>query len=281
MSFTIAYVPNVENVDNVEFVKLVDEVRKLPHPYFPNPEYTYNFQPGGRIHVTTQNTYQAVYTPTNPCELRLITLCASAYNVEDTYDVLVGSRYVIKNSNVKEMAELRKMEVFEVVDAGTPIIINFHNNSGYEKHLFYDFSLLLSEEVINYPENFTWNFEWSDPVINVTPEDTATLVITQPDYVNMDSDVSTFDLVIKDLTLDVTVATISCDVNGVITSDYIENDPLYTALGLLGRVNVIGITDVQRFNKSIHVTMKNLDDLVSHPIELSINGTVENIINGG
>ena len=117
--------------------------------------------------------------------------------------------------------------------------------------------------------------------MNITPEDTATLIITQPNYVNMDSNVSTFDLEIKDLTLDTVISTISCDAGGIITSDYVEANPLYTGLGLLGRVNLIGITDVQRFNKSIHVTMKNLDDTVTHPIEIGIGGNVSNIINGG
>ena len=165
-SFTIAYVPTVEecllveqvnNVNTVQDVNTVHDVRKLPHPYFPLKKY--NYQKGGQIHITPNiGMYQAVYIPDTEVEFKGIQLICTSYNVDDTYDVMIGSRYVIKDSHVKEMTEYRTFEVYEVVPSGTPIVINFHNNSGLEKYLMYEVVTLVDEEYVYDEDRLDWAF---------------------------------------------------------------------------------------------------------------------------
>lgn len=307
-AFVISYVPNVENVDNIEIVKkvnqldnvgnvqkleqvdnitnvetvqAVNDVKKLPHPYFPLK--TYNYQHGGSVHVTaTQNTYQAVYTPDYDCEFKGIHLCLTSYNIEDTYDVMIGSRYIMKGSHVKEMSEYRMLEVFEDVPAGTPIVIVFHNNSGLEKYILYEIITLVDDSVVNNSNTMDWSFTWSGVEQVVGEQDLCTLIINQPNYVNMDSVIDTFSLDITNLNTQETIAVIQY--NGSIQSNYIEAESSYESLGLLARVNVIGIVSVARYDKAIQIVFKNINDTGTtdpHHIEIGISGNVTNVINGG
>jgi hypothetical protein len=281
-------VEQVNNVQNVEWVNTVDnvntvhDVRKLPHPYFPLKKF--NYQYGGWIHATTQNTYQAVYLPEYDCEFKGVQMSCIAYNIEDTYDVMIGSRYVIKGSHVKEMAEFRMLEVYEDVPAGTPITIEFHNNSELEKYLMFEFVCLFDEETVNYPGVMSWNFNWDGTAQYVAEQDDCVLVINQPNYVNMDSSIRDFHLEITDLTSQQLIATILCDASGGISSNYEEAEVEYQGTGYLGRVGVIAILSVTRFEKSIQVVFRNISDLGTtspHPIEIGIYGLVNNVINGG
>jgi len=286
---TVQTVKQVENVQNVEWVETVDnvntvhDVRKLPHPYFPLKKY--NFQYGGCIHITnTQNTYQAVYLPEYDCEFKGVHLCFTSYNIEDTYDVLIGSRYIMRGSHVKEMSEYRMLEVYEVVPAGTPVVIEFHNNSGLEKYLMFEFICLFDEKTLNYPGNMTWNFDWEEPTLTIQEQDDCVLVINQPNYVNMDSYIRDFHLEIRDLRTQELIATIVCDEDGRITSNYQEPLPQYQGMGFLARVNVIAITSVTRFSKAIQIVFRNINNTgttTPHPIEIGIHGLVNNVINGG
>lgn len=277
----VEQVDNVTNVETVQDVMTVHDVRKLPHPYFPLK--VFNYQQGGSIHVTaTKNTYQAVYTPDIDCEFKGIHLCFTSYNIEDTYDVMIGSRYVMKGSHVKEMSEYRILEVYEVVPAGTPIVIVFHNNSGLEKFMLYEIITLVDEAVINNSGVMEWNFTWEDSTIEVGEQDLCTLIINQPNYVNMDSSINSFELEITNLNTQLRVANIYG--NGTVYSDYIEQEPTLEYLGLLGRVNVIGIVAVTKYDKSIHIVFKNINSTGTvdpHPIELGVSGIVLNNINGG
>lgn len=274
-AFVISYVPNVENVDEVQVVKKVEEVLKLPYPYFPLKKF--NYQVGGSVHITsTVNNYQAVYTPDKDCELKAIHMCFTSYNIEDTYDVWIGSRCIIKNSHVKEMSEFRDLEVYEAVTAGTPIVIEFSNKSGLEKYMLYDFVTLVDKAVVSNLANFDWEFDWSDSNIQLGKEDTLALIINQPNYVNLESVISQFSLVITNKNTQQSVAIITCNENGLITSSYNLN-------GYLAEVNVIAIQSVTRFGKSIQILFKNTDvggGVSPHNIELNIGGTVTNIIGG-
>ena len=314
-AFVISYVPNVENVDNIELLKKVNQldnvtnvqrvqkvdhvdnvtnvetvqdvmtvhnVRKLPHPYFPLKKY--NYQYGGSLHITnTQNLYQAVYVPGIDCEFKGVHLCFTSYNIEDTYDVMIGSRYIMQGSHVKEMSEYRMLETYEVVPAGTPIVIQFHNNSGLEKYLLFEVITLVDDSILNTSNILNWTFDWQDTSVEVGEQDFCTLIINQPNYVNMDSDIDNFTLDIRDMTTQLHVATITYN-GGIINTDYIEDDPTYTGQGYLARVNVIAITSVTRFDKAIQILFKNINDTGTvnpHPIELGISGDVNNLVNGG
>jgi hypothetical protein len=274
-AFVISYVPNVENVDEVQVVKTVNEVLKLPYPYFPLKKF--NYQAGGAVHITaTVNNYQAVYIPNHDCELKVINLCFTSYNIEDTYDVWIGSRCIIKNSYVKEMSESRELEVYELVTANTPIVIEFNNNSGLEKYMMYDLVTLVDAAVVSSLNTFGWTFNWSDTIIQLGQLDTLALIINQPNYVNLESVISTFSLDIIDRTTQQTVATITCNANGVVSSTYNQN-------GYLAEVNVIAIQSVTRFGKNIQVLFKNTDvggTVSPHNIEISISGSVTNILGG-
>ncbi len=285
-AFVVAYVPNVENVDNVEKVKQVDtvktvedvntvhDVQKLPHPYFPLKKY--NYQSGGAVHITeTSNLYQAVYVPDTACELKGIHLCFTSYNIEDTYDVMVGSRYVIKGSHVKEMTEHRMLEVYEDLPAGTPITITFHNNSGLEKYLLYEFITLVDEKVLNTSSVLNWSFNWKDETVVVGAGDKCTLVIPQPNYVNMDSNIKSAVLEITDILTQQQIATIEHD--GYVETDY--QDPFYPDEGYLARVNVMAIVQVTLFERAIQIVFKNIDH-VPHPIQLGVKGSIVNILEG-
>jgi hypothetical protein len=249
----------------------------LPHPYFPLKKY--NIQEGGRLHITpTVDTFQAVYMPDYDCEFKGINICFTAYNIEDTYDVLVGSRYVLRNSSIKEMAEVRMLEVYEDVTAGTPIIIQFHNNSGTEKFLMWDVLMLVDVQTNSGAEMLTWSFDWKDPAQIVGEGDTCSLVIAQPNYVNLESNILSFSLEITDLLVQTRICTIDY-VGGVISSDYVETDPNYQGQGFLARSNVIAITAITVFEKSIQIVFRNVGSTGTtnpHPIEMGITGSVQN-----
>jgi hypothetical protein len=270
----------MHQLDNVS---VVEDVRKLPHPHFPLKKY--NYQHGGSLHVEANvDYYYAVYVPTSDCEFKGVNLCCTSYNIEDTYDVMIGSKFIIKNSHVKEMAEYRILENYEVVLAGTPITIRFHNVSGLQKFLLYDMITLVDESVINNENNLTWNFSWLGTDQMLGSQDTLSLIINQPDNVNLQSAIESFTLNIDDNLVPLNSWTIHCLSSGAISSTYIETEPEYTGLNLLGRVNVIGITSVIRYSKSIEILFKNLNqsELISaHNIEMIIGGSVVNNINGG
>ena len=316
--FVISYVPNVENVDNIEVVKKVNkvdevttvkkvevveqvqqvdnvswvetvdnvntvhDVRKLPHPYFPLKKLNYQF--GGAVHITnTQNMYQAVFVPAYECEFKGVHLTFTSYNIEDTYDVMIGSRYIIEGSHVKEMSEYRMLEVYEVVPAGTPIVVQFHNNSGLEKYLLYDFVTLVDVENMSNSNIMNWTFNWNDPTQRVGEQDTCTLVINQPNYVNMESTIHTFSLKVTDITTQSLVATIDYD-GSTVSTTYVETEPLYQDKGYLARVGTIAILSVTRFEKAIQIVFKNINNTgttTPHPIEMGIEGFVTNIVSGG
>ena len=286
-SFTIAYVPTVEEVlkveqvdrvqlvDTVDTVNTVNDVKKLPHPYFPLKKL--NYQTGGQIHVApVTGMYQAVYIPNREIEFKGIHLCLTSYNIEDTYDVMIGSRYVIKNSYVKEMTEYRMFEVYEIVPAGTPIVINFHNNSGLEKYLMYEIIALSNEAITTDINNLNWAFYWEGLNVEVGEDDYLSLVLIQPNYVNMDSNIDAFTLTIADLTQHVETAEITY-LNGTITSTYEETVPEYMNSGFLARVNVIAITSIIVYEKSFVIVFKNISSTDPHPVEIGISGSVINI----
>lgn len=281
----VSNVERVQTVDNVDWVATVDnvntvhDVRKLPHPFFPLKKY--NYQPGGTVHVTAeQNHYQAVYVPEQDVEFKGVHLSCTSYNIEDTYDVMIGARYIIQNSSMKEMAEYRMMEVYEVVPAGTPIVIHFHNNSGLEKYLQYDFVCLVDTERMAYPSILNWVFYWEGLAINVNGTDTCALHIAQPGYVNLESYVTSFEIDVINMLTGDKIATIAGSSGGSV-SDYVETDPAYSNMGLLGRVNIIGITNVIRHAQSIEVDFKNLSNTNNHPIEIRLVGRVLNQVVGG
>lgn len=178
---TVDLVQNVDNVDSVDLVdevsnvvnvETVQDVRKLPHPYFPLKKY--NYQYGGSIQVTsTHNMYQAVYVPHVDSEFKGVHLCCAAYNLEDTYDVMIGSRFIIQGSHVKEMAEYRMFEVYEIVEAGTPIVIQYHNNSGLEKVVMFEVVTLIDSSVLNTSNVLEWNFDWRNESIVLDSGDTC------------------------------------------------------------------------------------------------------------
>lgn len=303
-SFVISYVPEVEVVDvvtrvagvdlvsdvaNVQSVDVVDEVtlvedvntvhdvRKLPFPYFPLKRY--NYQYGGSIEVTsTQNMYQAVYTPGVDCEFKGIHICCAAYNIEDTYDVMIGSRYIIQGSHVKEMAEYRMLEVYEVVAAGTPIVLQYHNNSGLEKAVMYEIITLIDTEILNTSDTLEWTFNWQDESVILDKDNICTLLINQPNYVNMDSSIDTFSLDIVDITTQLNVATITCD-GGSVYSNYIDTE--FPLENYMARINTIAIISVVKYNKVIQITFKNISTADAQPVQASISGTVINQVNGG
>ena len=282
-SFVIAYVPTVEecllveqvnNVSTVQDVNTVHDVRKLPHPYFPLKKY--NYQKGGQIHITPNvGMYQAVYIPDTEVEFKGVQLICTSYNVDDTYDVMIGPRYVIKDSHVKEMTEYRTFEVYEVVPAGMLIVINFHNNSGLEKYLMYEIVTLVDEEYIYDNDRLEWAFNWEGESSKLDGDDNLSLVIIQPNFVNVESDISSFELSIVDLTLQTVVATLTYSGSGVV-SDYVETDTDYMDSNFLARVNVTAITSVVKHDKSIVINFKNVSSTDQHPIEIRVVGTVVN-----
>jgi hypothetical protein len=292
-SFVIAYVPQVEQVDyidtlhqvdNVSNVELVQDVRQIHSivPHFPLKRY--NYQYGGSLHVEPSvNIYSAVYTPNCDCEFKGVNLCFTSYNVEDTYNVRIGSKYIIQNSHVKEMTEYRVLENYEIVPAGTPIVIEFSNKSGLEKFMLYDLITLIDEVKI-LTNVIDWTFDWQGANIQLGEQDTLALLISQPDYVNLQSSIKSFVMTMID-PLTGNQWNILCNPSGVISSNYTEpNGSQYTGLNLLGRSGVIGVISVTRYSKTIQVIFKNLNNsgtVDPHSVEIGIHSSVTNIINGG
>jgi hypothetical protein len=270
-AFSVVYVAG-GLLNKVKFVE------KLPHPYFPLKKI--NYQHGGQIEVGTSiNQYHAVYTPTVSCELKAISIVCSAYNIEDTYDIMVGDRFLVRGSHVKEMAEKRILEVFEVVGAGQSISLMYHNNSGLSKIVLYDIITLIDTPVNSTALDVDWSFTLDSTNVFLDSQEQELAVVYQPNYVNMTSVIDSFDIVITNSTTQLEIGTLVFDGTNV-TSTYVETNPTYQSLGLLGRVNVIGITGVNVHDTRIEVMFKNLSapnvaDL--HPIEIGLSGLVTNI----
>lgn len=264
--FIVSYVPQVE---------VVDQIKRLPHPYFPLKKL--NFQHGGSLHIEAlENIYQAVYIPPVDCEFKGIHLCCTAYNVDDTYDVMIGGRYVIQGSSVKEMAEHRMFETYETVSAGTPIVIQFHNTSGLEKFLLYEIILLLDQEVYGESELSSWNFEWLGTGYQLRPQENMTLVINQPLSIGINKIINSFSLRVIDMTMPERESLIQYG-GGQVTSNYSEQVGSLQGMNLLARVNNIAITFVSAFDHSIQIIFRNIDSINPHPIEIKLIGAVNNI----
>lgn len=108
---------------------------------------------------------------------------------------------------------------------------------------------------------------------------THALVITQPSYVNMNSTVDSFDLVITNSDTNSYISNITySDVDNLYTN-YIDSE--YPSEGYYARSNVIAIINVIKYSKSIEVVFKNISTALAHPIEIGIQGTVINEMIGG
>jgi hypothetical protein len=265
-SFVIAYVPQVDYIETLNLVNRVEkvgEIEKFPTPLFPRK--THNYQVGGMIHIpATTGSHFAVLNVDKAAEYKGINICFTAYNIEDTFDVLVGSRPVIKNSHVKEMSEFREMIVCEMIPQNTPLTIEFKNNSGLEKYLMYDHIMVIDTDVVNTPNTLEWNFVWRDDIVQLGAEDTLTLMVIQPNYVNADSTINEFTLTVKDKNIPANVlGTITC------SGGTVDGFPLTS-----GDLRVL---NVEKFPRYIAITIKNISQILSHPVALEIVGSVVNI----
>jgi len=273
MSFVIAYVPEVEYVG---FVDTVDKVNKLPEQHFSFKKH--NSQPGGLLQVSNlHGMYQGQITPQVDFDFKGMQVVCDAYNVEDTYSVLVGDRVVISNSHVKEMGEVRNMLVNEIVPAGTSISILYTNNSGTSKNVMFDFFLQVDDPPL-FSSNFVWSFVGLGTDAIIVEGGSLVLNITQPAFVGPQTQLSTGFIRVLDLTGANELALIGIDSLGNISTNYVETEPAYTGMGLLARSNIVGITSITRLPHSLEIIFNNLGGLSPTPIEMKLEATITNIV---
>jgi hypothetical protein len=124
----------------------------------------------------------------------------------------------------------------------------------------------------------SWTFNWDGTDLLLHEQDMMTLIINSPSYVNLQSVIDSLTLTFTDKTNVVNQWDITVSSNGAVSSTYGGQD------GYLGRVNVIAITSVAKYDKTIHITFKNISNngtVNPHMIEMSVAGSVINTINGG
>ena len=89
------FVPEVDYVHKIGCVEWVNGLDQIfPPGFLPGKSLTY--EEGGKTYIPAEpGRFTGTYVPAADCELKRIDFSFSAYNVQDTYDILVGGRDIL------------------------------------------------------------------------------------------------------------------------------------------------------------------------------------------
>lgn len=231
------------------------------------PEKSNDYHEGQKVHILggVEGIYQAVYIPDTDCELKAITLAWSAYNFQDSYDIIIGgsstndgdnnagnlpARLLVKNAPTIEMAEIEQLELYTKVQAGTPIIVQFYNNSMTEKWMFVKFITLQDKIPSVDLSTFNWYVEWNGYKINMFGTQIYEEIIKVPDYHNsVPNRIEHVNIIAKELVVSgrrIAEINLGTDVPNGITTTYLEDlNGSYADYTSLARSGPVMIKDVQ------------------------------------
>jgi len=149
MSFTVSYQVGgrVDKVKQVAQVSVVEEVKRINFPEHLFPTKHRPFTKGFRMSIPAMTgTYETVYTPEEDMELVDIGIACSGYADNDYWELLVGDYKVVETMYTKELPEHINMGttlyVVHAVPAGTPMRLQFHNDSGTSKTVWFNLRFL-------------------------------------------------------------------------------------------------------------------------------------------
>lgn len=283
----VSYVPDVDVVHVVECVRHVHGLKNIFNPG-DTSDKNYDYQEGGKLYIEPkEGLYQAVMTLDQDCDLKSISYSLSAYDLEDSIDLLAGKVVLARNIPTIEMADVIYLEKYTQIPAGTAIILQFHNNSAKEKYLFYRFSTLVNKVENIENDEFNWYESWNGYHVNMPLYGEYELTFPIPPYFNIRSKISKMDMVVQDLiTTQQRIATLKWDENNssYVVSDYIETNPLYEAYPSYARSGNIILSVVRVFDDYIYLKFKQLSVenmnawAATGRINMRINLTVTNRI---
>lgn len=253
---SVQYVTDVDVVHVVECVKHVHGLKNIFNPGDTSNK-SYDYQEGGKLYIEPkQGLFQATIILDQDCDLKSVAYSLSAYDLEDTIDIIVGEILLAKNIPTLEMADVVYLEKYTSVPAGTPIILQFRNNSAKEKYIFYRFNVLVNKLETIENEDFNWYESWNGYHINMPFNGDYELSFPTPPYFNVRSRINKVDMIVKDLvTTQQRIARITWNNNNpsTVISDYIEHNPLYVPYAPFARSGNIIISTVRVYNDYVYI----------------------------
>lgn len=192
-----------------------------------------------------------------------------------------------RNVPTLEMADVIYLEKYASVPAGTPIILQFRNNSAKEKYIFYRFNVLVNKLETIANEDFNWYETWNGYHVNMPYEVDYELTIPTPPYLQVRSRIDKFEMTIKDLvTTQDKIARVTWSYGNpsAIISDYTEQNPLYAQYNPIARSGNIIISSIKVIGDYITITFHQVKNGISNSwsatgrINMQINLIVTNKI---
>ena len=114
---------------------VVDELRKLPYPYFPSK--TTPYVKGFRLFVPAQKgIYEVTYVPESDMDLTGVAVASTGYADFDYWELQIGDLKLFESIYTKELPEVYApgaLGAVVPVPAGTTIAFRFHNESATSK----------------------------------------------------------------------------------------------------------------------------------------------------
>lgn len=127
----------------------VGEIGKLPHPIF--PKKTVPKVKGGFIDVPSfKGIYPKIITANKDLEFISVSLACTGYLFPDYWEFWIGDYKIMETIYTKEIPQTvyggTQMTLVYPIPAGTPMRIDFVNNSSTSKQVYFDIKLLVSPE---------------------------------------------------------------------------------------------------------------------------------------
>lgn len=126
---------------------VIDEVKKINFPPHLFPQKTKPFTKGFKIDIPAMaGVFEQKYIPAVDVELVDVGLACSGYGEDDYWEMAVGTEKTIETMYTKELPQNINMgtTLYTVIKilAGTEIKLQFHNNSGSSKTVWFDLRFL-------------------------------------------------------------------------------------------------------------------------------------------
>lgn len=260
------FVPEVDYVHKIGCVEWVNGLDQIfPPGYLPDKRHMY--EEGGRTLIpASPGRFTGTYITADDCDLKKINISFSAYNLEDTYDVMVGDRYLIRNAPTIEMAETKVLDLHERVKAGVPVVIVFHNNSSTEKYMFYSVVVYTDYQHKDDPSRYPWYFNWSGYDILLPEKSVHSHDFSLPEAYIDKVTLERIELTVSSFQEHKLLAKVTWSREMGTRTSYMEKDPMYVGESPLARDRTILFTEVQVNNNIITLVFRNLGDT-----ELGVN----------
>jgi len=167
------------------------------------------------------------------------------------------ARLLVSNAPTIEMAEINQLELYTMVQAGCPIIVQFYNESMTEKWMWVKFITLQDEIPAVNLSTFKWYHEWNGYHVNMFGTQEFIERIRVPDFVNSNPSMITHvQIIAKELIVTgrrIATIEVGSTVPGGISSTFLEDmNGSFAAFPSWARSGPILITNVEIIRDSIN-----------------------------